>query len=313
MIRPRTAIALLELIVVAAITALLLAMALPAFQHTREAMRRSQCQNHLKQLGLAIHNYHSSHRQIPDLYNGAFRSVPPTLGEEFHCHSWRTAILPQLERGSVLRDLNLNLAATSPENQAAINVEIPVFHCPSTSTPSAIVPDLNLWHDASGVYNQPTGTAARTDYAAIVGMGPESGTWRDADFGGWGEPKYSDSNQPSYATRRFSDISDGLSNTLLVGERSGRPDLHVSGQPAIPFSISAKMPDHHQAAWAVSTHLQHLVLSPERGVNERNDHGLYSFHHAGVYILMADGSVRLLSSSTKKTTLRALVSRAGHD
>ncbi|WP_372721640.1 DUF1559 domain-containing protein [Novipirellula sp.] len=315
MIRPRNAMTLIELIVVVVIIVILLAFSLPAVQHAREAMRRSQCQNNLKQMGLAIHNYHSSHRQIPDLYNGAFRASPPTLVEEFHCHPWRTAILPQLEGGNVLLALDLTLAASSPENQAVINIEMPVFVCPSTSTPTDVVPDLNLWRDANGVFSQPKGTAARTDYAAIVGMAPSSGYFNmtAADFGGWAEPKYSAGNQTTYPPRRFSDFSDGLSNTLLVGERSGRPDKHHAGEPVVPFSVSAGKGDHHQAAWGVSTHVQQLVLLPAFAVNENNSHGLYSFHDAGVNILMADGSVRLLSSSTEKAMLRSLITRAGHD
>ncbi|WP_372724114.1 DUF1559 domain-containing protein [Novipirellula sp.] len=308
MIRLRNGVTLFELIIVIVIVGILIAIAFPAIQRVREAMRRSQCQNNLRQLGLAIQNYHSSHRQVPGLYN-----YSPSPINEFHCHSWRSAVLPQLGRNDVLQALRIDLASTSPENQDVINLRIPVFECPSTSTPTEIVPGLNLWRDANGVFSQPTGTAARTDYAAIVGMCPESGSWLEADFGGWGEPKHSDSGQVRYPKRRFSDITDGLSNTLLVGERAGRPDRHHPGKPMIPFTVSAGMPDHHQAAWAVSTHAQHLVLRVEYVINEDNGHGLFSFHAGGVNILIADGAVRLLSDSTDRKTIRSLISRAGHD
>lgn len=304
----RNALTLLELIVVIVIVIIVLAIAFPAIQYAREGMRRSQCQNHLKQIGLAIQNYHASFKQVPGLYN-----YSPSPINEFHCHSWRSAVLPLLERTDVLQALRLDLASTSPENQDVINLQIPVFECPSTSTPTEIIPDLYLWRDANGVFSQPTGTAARTDYAAIVGLRPESGNWLDADFGGWGEPKHSDSGQVRYPKRRFSDITDGLSNTLLVGERAGRPDRHGAGKPTIPFTVSAGMPDHHQAAWAVSTHAQHLVLAAEYAINEDNGYGLFSFHGDGVNILLADGSVRLLPVSTDRKTQRSLISRAGHD
>ncbi|MCC9602295.1 DUF1559 domain-containing protein [Stieleria sp. JC731] len=304
----RNALTLVELIVVIGIVVGVLALAFPAIQYSREAMRRSQCQNGLKQIGLAIQNYHSIGKQVPDLYN-----YSPFPIQEFHSHSWRTAILPHLERGNLLQTLNLKLASTSPENQDAINVRVPLFECPSTSTPNEIVPDLNLWRDANGVFSQPTGTAARTDYAAIVGMNTESGNWLEADFGGWGEPKISSNGQMRYSKRRFSDITDGLSNTLLVGERAGRPDRHGAGKPAIPFSVANHLWDHHQAAWAVSTLGQHLVLAADYAVNQNNGHGLFSFHANGVNILLADGAVKHLSSSTDMQTLRSLISRAGHD
>ena len=314
MIRKRTGLTLLELLVVIVIIGILLALAMPSIQRARESMRFSVCQNNMRQLGLAIQNYHASFKQVPNLYNGGFRAVPPLAVEKFHCHSWRSAILPQLERSDLFRALDWNSAASSPENQDTIVIDVSSFVCPSTSTPSEY-PSIPLYSDRNGIFSQPFGTAARTDYEAVAGMyaAPGSGRsnfYRDADFGGWAEPTYRTSRPPKYTKRRFADITDGLSNTLQVGERAGLPDQHYAdGRLKLHQATGSRQ----LGMWAVSTYLEHLVLRAEVGVNHSNVNGLYSFHSGGANILLADGSVRLLGASTDLSILRALITRAGND
>jgi hypothetical protein len=140
------------------------------------------------------------------LFNGGFRATPPLPGEEWHCHSWRSAILPRLERKDSFQSLDWSLAASSPENQGAFIADVGVFICPSTNTRTEY-PGLGLWKDRNGVFSQEFGNAARTDYEAIAGMVPPNGSgrshWHTADFGTWGDPKYTYANaRPlKYSTR----------------------------------------------------------------------------------------------------------------
>src|SRR5439155_1757408 len=121
-------------------------------------------------------------------------------------------------------------------------------------------------------------------------------------FGAWGEPTYDTATGASvrYRTARLSDVTDGLSNTILVGERAGRPDLYERGKPVDPYPY--RNPglgmDHHQAAWGVSTHFLWTVFPKDRPVNETNVTGIFAFHPGGANVLLADGSVRFLKDST---------------
>ena len=102
---------------------------------------------------------------------------------------------------------------------------------------------------------------------------------------------------------------------MLIAERGGRPDLYEKGKPVDPYPYSYPINgmDHHQAAWAISTHFWWLVFWHEQGINEANRTGVFSFHEGGANVGLADGSVRFLAESVDQGTLNALATRSGGD
>ena len=320
----RRGLSMIEVLVVLGVIGLLLALLLPAVQKSRETARKATCQNHLRQQVLAVHNFEATYGTVPALYNGDFETLPRSVMYEFHHHSWRTAILPQLELASLDQRIDRSQAATIPSNQPNVNVSVPLFHCPSTSSPSEIVPEVFLFN-GGGLSTEVVGSAARSDYEAIGGfqqmsaLAPNTvaGPLAGVRFGVWGEPRYDHSSNTfrvlRYRVARFRDVTDGLSNTLLVGELAGRPDVYQKGElvDAYPFDDPNKGMDVHAAAWAISTHFPWLVGYAE--INTANHRGLYSFHNAGANAALADGSVRFLSEATSIETLAAMCTRASAD
>jgi prepilin-type processing-associated H-X9-DG protein len=319
MLRQRQGLTLVEAVVVLAVIALLLGLLLPAVQSSRETARRTTCQNNLRQIDGALLQRESAHRALPPLYNGTFLPQPRNPFDEFGFHSWRAAILPYVEQSTVYASLNLAMPATTPANQTGLNASLGVFLCPSTSNLNQVVPDVFEWNDGQAAV-RPVGTAARSDYEAVGGVRILRQTGPSPDlsvirFGAWGEPTYnvSSGGPVRYRTARLADVTDGLSNTLLVGERAGRPDYYRRGEEPDPYPY--RNPDHSgghdQSAWAVSTHFLWLVYDRLQPVNETNLSGLYSFHPGGANAAFLDGSVRFLKDSTSPAVLKAIGTRSG--
>jgi prepilin-type N-terminal cleavage/methylation domain-containing protein/prepilin-type processing-associated H-X9-DG protein len=310
---------LIEVLVVIAIIGLLIAMVFPAVQSAREASRRTACQNNMRQIAVALQSYAGRRGHLPSLYNGSFLPRPRDLQDEFHFHSWRSAILAELEQPTILASLDWAAPASDAKNQAAINCEIPVYVCPSTNNSHAIV----LGVSGRSAPTESTGTAARSDYEAIGGVyGDVSPQHSSFDlsvvrFGAWGEPKYdvTTGQSLSYRTPRFAAVTDGLSHTLLVGERGGRPDIFDRGKAEIPYPYVGEPspPDWHQAAWGISTNFWWYIFWDKQSVNETNRRGIYSFHPGGANVAFADGSVRFLAESVSPSALSAMATRAEAD
>src|SRR5687767_6993146 len=119
----RQAFTLVELLVVIAIIGVLVALLLPAVQAAREASRRMQCSNNLKQIALALHNYHDVHKTFPPAY------IPDADGKPMH--SWRVLILPYIEQQPLFTQYDFNEPWNGPNNSRLANISIPVYHCPS--------------------------------------------------------------------------------------------------------------------------------------------------------------------------------------
>ena len=317
----RRAISLVELLVVIGIVGLLLAITIPAVQSIRESGRKLTCQNNLRQIVLGITNHESASGALPSLYNGTPLPQPRSALDEFHFHSWRTVLLPQIEQAALYDQCDRQLFATDPANQAAINNEVATFLCPSANPANHVVPDIYSPPAADGTPTlQVVGTAARSDYEALGGvMFKPSGTvdLQNVMFGAWGEPKsyYPFQTKNQYRKARLRDLSDGQSSTILVAERAGRPDWYRRDQPvdAYPYDNPSQGMDHHQAAWGISTHFWWLVFGHEQGINESNSNGIYSFHARGANVGLADGSVRFLPEAIDQAVLNALVTRAEGD
>ena len=315
----RIGLTLVETLVVIGVIGILLAILIPAVQYARESARRTTCQNNMRQLTLGILSHESAHSALPDLYNGTFLKQPRNPLDEFHFHSWRTAILPQLEQSPLYDRIDHSLRATDPANQTSVNTKMAIFLCPSSSNPTSVVPDVFAFNDG-GPPTSIVGTAARSDYEVIGGVSfRPSGTidLRNVKFGAWGEPtSYIPSAKPiDYRRPRISGISDGQSNTILFAERAGRPDLYERGKNVDPYPFDDRTNgmDHHQAAWGISTHFWWLVFWHEQGINDTNRTGIFSFHASGANVGLADGSVRFLGETTDQDVLNALATRASGD
>ena len=318
--RSRAGVTVIETIVAIGTIGILLVILIPAAQSARESARRVTCQNNLRQLSLAVQNHEAANGTLPNLYFGTFLKQPRTALDEFHFHSWRTAILPQVEQTALFERIDLSLPATISANQSNLNTPISLFVCPSTSIQNTAVPDI-FEYDNGEVPTKIIGTAARSDYEAISGVNFNAAVKGSSDlsavkFGPWGETHYGAHRKPlSYSSGRFANVSDGLSNTILIGERAGRPDWYRRGKLVEPYPYSNPNTgmDNHQAAWGISTHIWWLVFESDQGINDTNATGIFSFHSSGANVGFGDGSVRFLAETIDQETLNALVTRAAGD
>jgi prepilin-type N-terminal cleavage/methylation domain-containing protein/prepilin-type processing-associated H-X9-DG protein len=276
------AFTLIELLVVIAIVAVLMGLLLPAVQKVREAAARLQCRNNLKQIGLALYNYHDAQRSFPPGYHA---SSPFSDGatDTAPGWGWGTFLLPYLEQDNLSRQLDFSQAV---QKSPAIRAVLKAYLCPSDVTPGAAfaVPDG---------FGSPICLAAPTSYAACVG-GDESDTTGPTGLGVF----YRNS------ATRLSDITDGTSSTLLVGERAwanangvwagavpGAVIKRGQSNPCQPVVPGAWFP----AATLVLAHA-HLnnALFDSDGSAGMDDFS--SRHPGGTNFVFADGSVHFLRS-----------------
>ncbi len=280
--RPR-GFTLIELLVVIAIIAILIALLLPAVQQAREAARRSSCTNNLKQIGLALHNYHDVHRTFPG------GSLPSFV-------SGFTAILPFIEQGNTYNNYDFELDYDDPVNQAVLDQRISVFLCPSMTLPRA-VPDVTCSEiGAPSSYMLNEGTS---QYAL-----PHDGMFGII----WPAHGYSN------PTVRMRDITDGTTNTFALGETTyDFPDYEwaAAGPGACPAKGGEKKWGY--ARWGVGYPAAALGNTGADFNVHLNAHktGFNSMHAGGVNMSLADGSVRFVSENTNDALLDSLATRSG--
>jgi prepilin-type N-terminal cleavage/methylation domain-containing protein/prepilin-type processing-associated H-X9-DG protein len=318
---------LVELLVVIAIIGIMVGLLLPAVQVAREAARRMQCSNNLKQLGLSLHNYESAFRVWPAHSSG------PTQGPGYTARraSWFTAILSFVEQDGLLKQYDPSKHWHDPANAGSVLTNVPVMRCPSSLDREGFE-----WTVLVDYANATTTTAslgprifykgAITDYSNVGGVGTQLNAVLPV--------RLSDPLNCGIlrgTASRLSEVTDGLSNTLLVVECAGRPNLYQNGR-LIPdgtttktwsgsSSVTRPFPTggvwaSHSKGFLVDGALADgntLIRPGTCSVNCSNDNEVYSFHTGGAEVLMADGSVRYLSSSVSIDQLAALVSRNGSE
>jgi prepilin-type processing-associated H-X9-DG protein len=227
--------------VVIAIIAVLIALLLPAVQAAREAARRIQCVNNLKQLGLAMQNYESTNGALPPQMVLSFTGA----GSVFWKSSWSASsrIVPYLEQGAMYNAINYTNKTTDPSNATAAATQLKVFLCPSEPNPQAFTST-----SGAGV----TTTYGVSNYAWCLG------TWYT--FGGFAGGGPNPGVVGSNCSRRFATITDGLSNTLMGSEvKTYTPSYHDCGAvpPPGPTGVNA-YPD-------VATVLASVAAAPNSG------------------------------------------------
>lgn len=321
--RSRPGFTLIELLVVIAIISVLIALLLPAVQQAREAARRTQCRNNLKQMGLALHNYHDSYNTFPPgivsrlanptwvMAPGACNSAPDDLGPGW---SFFARMLPYLEQGNFHNTINFNLPLSDPANAAARRTVVGAYRCPSDAGPQLIrIYDCGSPPSTS---NTPTivTDAAGTSYVGSLGGGKTG----DPDYGCYEYQPFNGIFHRNVSIRA-ADITDGLSNTIGVGERhAGFVESAwagiVAGQEVI-YNSATRPPPYNPALppcqnWrptitAVVVHSRQYTLNAPNG----SPASFYSPHVGSGNFLFMDGSTRTLSASIDLSVMRALCTR----
>ena len=276
---------LIELLVVIAIIAILIALLLPAVQQAREAARRTSCKNNMKQLGLAIHNYHDVHLCFPMSARSGVTAGGPSSG-----FSWITMALPYFDQAPLFNQLNLNYKLTEntvTNNRTLIETPLPTLLCPSDPT-QAVRSDLANWWAWPG---EPT--------AGTVGRGPAGVTCYMGYQGDWFDTEPPDGMFERSPRRkvRMRDIIDGTSNVMAVGERS------PSYSPWCAWAAG-------NGVWIVDRYRINQIRETEPIPNAAEvggvKYGAISMHEGGIQVVFADGSVHFLSENMDHTTYQQM-------
>jgi prepilin-type N-terminal cleavage/methylation domain-containing protein/prepilin-type processing-associated H-X9-DG protein len=319
----RGAFTLVELLVVISIIGLLVALLLPAVQAAREAGRRMQCGNHLRQVGLGIANYHSAFNQLPRAW---WLETPP---KAFNGKPWGVAILPFIEQQALYESLDhsvLSADQTSPRNVVACQTPIVSYMCPSAPgnaaerkyrfnsfpaglpfTASDLAPiDYTPSTGVRGLYAQHAyGTnLTNSREGAMQVVSPMFGGAQDGDFAG---------------------ILDGLSNTLLMGERTGGSSVYSRSR--FDSVATAALMGLEGGGWGDLLNGEHwlqgalqggLSWPPQGGpcaINCTNARGFgfHSFHVGGAHFLFADGAVAYITESVEPYVFASYITRRGRE
>ena len=329
--RSKRGFTLIELLVAIAIIAILISLLLPAVQAAREAARRVQCTNNLKQIGLALAGYESRQGCIVSGYLSA--TVPlgpfgvagynpdPQTNDNGPGWGWLALLLPELEQTPLYNAINVGLPTWVAQNGTVVTVQLGVFNCPSANNPTPTCAMVDANQKLLPVANP---YFARANYQYNMGWNDTSITPANVNY----DDSVKGCNGPIYRNSRvtYAGVTDGLSNTVFAGEKT--PYLAdaswvgiIPGYRHFAYNAFASagtggvgvnydypgalLASHSGPSLYESPTVIHPPNSPVGHTDE-----MYSLHPGGASVLLGDGSVRFIKQSINLLAWQALSSRA---
>ncbi len=279
--RRRRGFTLIELLVVVVIIAMLIGLLLPAVQQAREAARRAQCKNHLMQLGLALHNYHSAHGVLPP---GSVNETGPVRSDgKGYYFGWIPQILPFLDEGKLYKAFDFSVSVHAPAQKTALKHLPPLLYCPSSATQALCYAGCH--HDVEAPID--------VDNNGVLFLNSRV---------------------------RLKDITDGRAYTILVGEAipatsvlwaaGTGASLRNTGQTMQRYDYSTLVQAQVEAEQKEGQEPP-AELTPEQAAAFLQVGGFGSAHEGGAHFCLADGAIRFISSNVDQNVFRRLGNR--HD
>ncbi|MBD3676621.1 MAG: DUF1559 domain-containing protein [Planctomycetaceae bacterium] len=307
--RTKKGFTLIELLVVIAIIAVLVALLLPAVQQAREAARRSSCKNNLKQIGLALHNYHDTYKSLPANFWRHSRPDDPNTTNNYwsgsgsvEAYGWHVSLLPYLDQAPLFNQLDVNgyhldktLAGENPnltpqQAQTLLQSRLSVMMCPSDS------------NEGIAHRNRHFGGGQGTNAGGL-------GNWRPgitnyiSNRGTRDQPQSRNDTHGAFfhnSSVKFRDFIDGTSNTFVVGERE-TPNCRSGSW----VGVRNPRGSGGRGIWYVTAHARALINSPVASwsANKGCGEGFASMHTGGAQFLFGDGSVHFISENIDSNPL----------
>ncbi|MDB2525638.1 DUF1559 domain-containing protein [Mariniblastus sp.] len=288
---------LVELLVVIAIIGILIGMLLPAVQQVREAARRISCANNSRQQGLAIMNYESAFQTLPP----GWKTGNPLIADDEPGWGWSAYILPFMEQNNLYNQIDFNVAIDDGAHIHTIETVVPAYQCPSEIDLPVVNLDEHVEHDHDDhddhdLHDQPPSSDDDHDHEELmVGRSNYSGVFGSSEI----EDSPLKGNGLFYGNSviKMGDITDGTSNTLMVGER-----INLLGK----ISWVGMVPE-------VDEPFARIVGAADHAPNDPGGHfeDFRSYHPQGINVTLADGSTHFVTQSINEVVFQQLATRAG--
>jgi prepilin-type processing-associated H-X9-DG protein len=275
------------LLVVIAIIAILIGLLLPAVQKVREAAQRASCENNLKQLGVALHNFHSANEGFP----------PAKIDKPGTGYGWAHFVLPYIEQGNLYAAIDFNKGWDSAANDLPANTSVNAHVIPTFLCPAA--PGGRKGSNGRGV----------TDYAAVDQL-KRPNTYYTAHPMPPSDPTYIGVLGHN-VYRRVTDIADGSSSTILLAEDAGRTETWIMGRRTSTGGTTGAWANPGTQITVGGFNTANNTVPGACAVNCTNNNEVYGFHTSGANVVFADGSVHTLRANLTVNVLIPLMTRSG--